>query len=41
MGQSACEGQEHCAGYQTLLKRDIPWVELPDRAGMLRVIAGV
>src|SRR6202163_2518555 len=27
-------------GYQTLLKRDIPSVELPDRAGMLRVIAG-
>jgi redox-sensitive bicupin YhaK (pirin superfamily) len=27
-------------GYQTLLKRDIPSVELPDRAGTLRVIAG-
>lgn len=27
-------------GYQTLLKLDIPSVELPDRAGMLRVIAG-
>ena len=26
--------------YQTLLKRDIPSVELPIRAGMLRVIAG-
>jgi redox-sensitive bicupin YhaK (pirin superfamily) len=27
-------------GYQALLKQDIPTVELPDRAGMLRVIAG-
>lgn len=27
-------------GYQTLLDRDIPSVELPDRAGTLRVIAG-
>jgi redox-sensitive bicupin YhaK (pirin superfamily) len=27
-------------GYQTLLERDIPVVELPDRAGTLRVIAG-
>ena len=27
-------------GYQTLLKRDIPSVKLPNRAGMLRVIAG-
>jgi redox-sensitive bicupin YhaK (pirin superfamily) len=27
-------------GYQTLLSRDIPTVELPDRAGTLRVIAG-
>jgi redox-sensitive bicupin YhaK (pirin superfamily) len=27
-------------GYQTLLKQDIPSVELPDRAGTLRVIAG-
>jgi redox-sensitive bicupin YhaK (pirin superfamily) len=27
-------------GYQTLLKRDIPSVELANRAGMLRVIAG-
>jgi redox-sensitive bicupin YhaK (pirin superfamily) len=27
-------------GYQTLLKRDIPVVELPDEAGTLRVIAG-
>ncbi len=28
------------AGYQTLLDRDIPSVELPDGAGRLRVIAG-
>ena len=28
------------AGYQTLLKADIPNVELPDEAGYLRVIAG-
>src|SRR3546814_16965379 len=27
-------------GYQTLLDRDIPAVELPDGAGTLRVIAG-
>jgi quercetin 2,3-dioxygenase len=27
-------------GYQALLKRDIPSVQLPNRAGMLRVIAG-
>jgi redox-sensitive bicupin YhaK (pirin superfamily) len=27
-------------GYQTLLSRDIPTVELPNRAGTLRVIAG-
>ncbi len=27
-------------GYQTLLERDIPVVELPDNAGSLRVIAG-
>jgi redox-sensitive bicupin YhaK (pirin superfamily) len=27
-------------GYQTILKRDIPVVELPDGAGTLRVIAG-
>jgi quercetin 2,3-dioxygenase len=27
-------------GYQTLLKQDIPSVQLPNRAGMLRVIAG-
>jgi len=27
-------------GYQTLLKQDIPSVELPNRAGTLRVIAG-
>jgi hypothetical protein len=27
-------------GYQTLLERDIPVVELPDHAGTLRVIAG-
>ena len=27
-------------GYQTLLERDIPVVELPDGAGTLRVIAG-
>lgn len=27
-------------GYQTLLERDIPAVELPDNAGSLRVIAG-
>ena len=27
-------------GYQTLLERDIPMVELPDNAGSLRVIAG-
>ena len=28
------------AGYQTLLKAEIPYVELPDNAGTVRVIAG-
>src|SRR5207247_1575390 len=40
LGELAREGQERDAGYQTLLKAQIPNAELPDNAGTVRVIAG-